>query len=66
MRPIGTGLSRGHLNATEQLLFSHVCKNPHDQNRTSFIPRGKDIQIYDDRGTSATQLGITGKYDKEH
>ena len=28
MRPIGTGLSQGHLNATEQLLFSHECKNP--------------------------------------
>ena len=27
MRPIGTGLSQGHLNATEQLLFSHECKN---------------------------------------
>ena len=37
-----------------------------DQNRTSFIPRGKDIQIYDDRGTSATQLGITGKYDNHY
>ena len=27
MRPIGTGLSQGRLNATEQVLFSHNCEN---------------------------------------
>ena len=37
-----------------------------DQNRTSFIPRGQDISIYQDRGTSVTQLGITGKYENHY